>query len=78
MSTGRPLLPPAGFLPERVVNVQINVQSIDEELPISRVKTNGFTEMLKAQKVECQLSDSILHLSAGKDVHKVYRSKLKK
>lgn len=63
---GRPGLRSAGFLPERVVNVQINVQSVDEELPVSRVKTNGFTEMLKeqAQRVECQISDSILYLSA--------------
>lgn len=48
-STGRPLLPPAGLLPERVVNVQINVQSVDEELPVSWVNTDGLTEMLKGQ-----------------------------
>lgn len=48
-SAGRPLLPPAGFLPERVVNVQINVQSIDEEFPVSWVNTNGLAEMLKEQ-----------------------------
>lgn len=41
------LLPPAGVLPERIVNVQINVQTVDEELPISRVNTDGLTEMLK-------------------------------
>ncbi len=48
-SAGRPLLPPAGFLPERVVNVQINVQAVDEELSVSRVNTDGLTEMLKEQ-----------------------------
>lgn len=48
-STDRPLLPPAGFLPERVVNVQINVQPVDEELPVSWVNTNSLAEMLKGQ-----------------------------
>lgn len=43
------LLPPAVPLPERVVNVQINVQSVDEELPVSWVNTNCLTEMLKEQ-----------------------------
>lgn len=44
---GRPST--AGFSPERVVNVQINVESIDEELTVSRMKTNGLTEMLKGK-----------------------------
>lgn len=48
-SISRLLLSPAVSLPERIVNVQINVQSVDEELPISRVNTNGLTEMLKEQ-----------------------------
>lgn len=48
-STDRPLLPPAGFLPERVVSVQINVQPVDEELPVSWVNTNSLAEMLKGQ-----------------------------
>ncbi|TNN43962.1 hypothetical protein EYF80_045847 [Liparis tanakae] len=50
--------PPAGFPPERVVNVQINVQSVDEELSVSRVYADGLGESLKEQAqrflVECQ------------------------
>lgn len=46
-SPGRPAL--AGFSPERVVNIEINVESIDEELTVSWMKTNGFTEMLKGK-----------------------------
>lgn len=33
--------------PERIVKVQIDVQAVDEELPVSRVNTHGLAEVLR-------------------------------
>lgn len=43
------LLPPqgAGVPPERIVKVQIDVQAVDEELPVSWVNAHGLAEVLK-------------------------------
>lgn len=78
-SPGRPLFPPAGFPPERIVNVQINVQSVDEELPISRVNTDGLTEMLteQVQSVKSNAKTPIFYLSKI-EMQRHYSIKLKR
>lgn len=37
----------AGVPPERIVKVQIDVQAVDEELPVSWVNTHALAEVLK-------------------------------
>lgn len=37
----------AGVPPERIVKVQIDVQAVDEELPVSWVNAHGLAEVLK-------------------------------
>lgn len=47
-------LPAAGPLPERVVNVQIDVQAVDEELAVSWVNADGLAEVLRETRSQCK------------------------